>query len=177
MQSSRREKQMLIGALVILALFVGFRLIVKPAADRLGTLGRVVPEKEAELALLRSKSQEYLTLEKELGDMREGIAGRRSDFRLLSFLEAIERECGLTRNVASMKPDTIASPEDTYVETRIEVKLENVSLRQITDFLLRIETSEAPIGVNALRIRTAAKSATLLDATVHLASLTLSEAE
>lgn len=175
MRLSQREKQMLIGGVVLLILFVAFQAAVKPAMGRLETLRRVVPEKQEMLRQLRSRSEEYLALEREISRLRDRISSQPNNFAILSFLEGIERECGLAKNVAYMKPATTTSANNAYVETRVEVKLENVSLQQVTRFLLRIESDKAPIGVKALHVRSAAKTPASLDAIVQLTSLALAD--
>ena len=173
MRLSQREKQMVISGIALLVLFVLFQAVVKPAVGRLETLGRVVPDKQETLTQLHSKSEEYLALQQEIGHLRDRISSQRNDFAILSFLEDIEKECGLVKNVVGLKPATTTYANNLYVERSVEIKLENVSLQQITQFLLRIESDKASVGVKALHMRTAVKNSALLDATIQFTTLTL----
>ena len=168
---SAREKHLVAVGVAMVVLVVAAQLFLKPAAMRLETLRRVIPQKEADLAQLRACSAEYLALKSDIQNMRETVGRQEDDFRILSFLEQVQKECGLRRNVAYMKPSTVPAADGTYVETRVEVRVQGVNLQQITKFLSRIESDKAPVGVESLRIRSAAKTPTLLDATVHITSL------
>jgi len=166
-----REKRVVIGGSAALALLIAFQAVLRPALDRIETLKRVVPVKQAELTRLRSGVAEYAALRGEVKRLRGRIAGQRKDFGVLTFLEGVQKACGLADRVAYMKPATVASSDSAYVETRVEIKIENVSLRKLTLFLARIDSNEALVGVRSLHIRTAAKESAL-DAVVRVTSLT-----
>ena len=168
---SAREKYLVVAGVGLVALVVAAQVFLKPAARRLETLRRVIPQKEADLAQLRAGRAEYLALKSDIQGMRETVGRQEDDFRILSFLEQAQNECGLRRNVAYMKPSTVAAADGTYVETRVEVKLQEVNLQQITRFLLRIESDDSVIGVKSLRIVTAPRKPTLLDAEMEVATL------
>ena len=174
MQLTRREKVLIIGAAALIGIFAAFQILVKPAIHRVETLKRVLDEKKETLRELRAKSEEYIALREELSGIRTKVASQRKDFGILSFLERAGKESGLAQSVAYMKP-TNSPINDSYVETKVEIKLENVSLEQITQFLLRIQSSEALLGVGALRMRKAAKVPELLDAVVEISTLGVAE--
>ncbi len=172
MQLTRRERQAILAGAALLALFVLYQAGVRPAMHRLETLDRVIAEKKTSLAEVRSKSREYLALRDELGDLRQAIASRAEDSEFLSFLEQVQRECGLERSLSYVKPSTTALGDD-YVETTVQMKLQQVSLAQITQFLLRLQAPEAMLGVKALRVLKSPEKPELLDAEVQLSMLSL----
>ena len=163
---------MIIAGAILLALFAVYHLRARPTVNRIETLKRVLPRKEKNLQDLRLKSEEYIALQDELSRMREKIANQPKEFGILTYLERLAKESGLEKNVAQMKPST-APIGDSYVETAVEIKIENVTLAQITRFLLRMETPEALIGVKALHIRSSRKTPGLLNADVQVATLAL----
>jgi len=171
MMLSAREKHLVAAGVTLVALVVAVQVFVRPAARRLETLRRVVPQKEQDLAQLKANSAEYLALKSDIQGMRETVGRHEGDFHILSFLEQVQNECGLRRNVAYMKPSTVAAADGTYVETRVEAKLQEVTLQQITKFLLRIESDGSAIGVKSLRIITTPRKPTLLDAEMEVATL------
>ena len=170
MQLTRREKRVVLIAAALLIMFAVFHMVVRPAMHRVQTLRRVLKQKRGDLARLRAKSREYVALRDELAEMRSKIARQGKSFRILSFLEGVGKSCGLTQHIAYMKPTTSAVG-GTYQATNVEIKFENVSLEQITQFLIRVESSEALIGVKSVHITKATKSPAYLDVVLDLSTL------
>ena len=170
MQLAAREKQWLIAAAVAVGLTAAYHLGVQPVTRRVATLERVLGLKRETLAELRRKSSEYASLQAKLAGMRKQIAAQPGDFRILSFLENAGKLSGLSKHVASM--DASASTAgDTYVATRVSVKLEGVTLSQITRFLVELQKGRVLLGVRALEIRRSRKQPELLDAELQVAML------
>jgi len=167
---------MIVAGAILLGMFALYHLKVRPAVNRIETLKRVLPLKEKNLRDLRLKSEEYTALQGELGRMRKKIENQPKDFGILTYLERQAKESRLEKNVAQMKPST-APVGDSYIETAVEIKFENVTLEQITRFLLRMETSEGLIGVKAVHIRSSRKTRGLLNADVQVATLALAGKE
>ena len=62
-------------------------------------------------------------------------------------------------------------PSDSaYRETKVEVKLEGVSLAQLANYLNKIESTPQLLSVKSLRIRTRADKPDLLDVTFTVSS-------
>jgi len=170
-----REQYMLAGGIGAVLLFVGFRMIVKPAMDRVHTLHRLIPERQDALGLLRKKVQEYKTLQERLQQMRQRMEGHGDDLGILAFLERAEKDCGITNNVAYVKPASSTSRDGVYEETRVEIKLQSVSLKQIVAFVRRIESRKAPTAIRSLEVGKASEGRPQLDALLQLATVTLNK--
>ena len=67
--------------------------------------------------------------------------------------------------------------EDTHLENNIyerktiEIKLQSITLDQLIQFLLKIESSELTIGIRRLEIKRGIRDSSLLETTVQLVSL------
>jgi len=170
MNLTKREKQFAIGGIVFLVLIVAFQVIVKPALSRVRTLRRVVAEKRQTLAELHSKSQEYNALRSQLERIRQTIEQKQTGGQILSFIERVQKDCGLGQKVVYMTPTTTAI-SDMYEKTSVEVKFAAVTLDQIIQFLLKIESSQLLIGVRSLEIKRGLQNPTLLDAVIQVVSL------
>ncbi|MCD6416283.1 MAG: type II secretion system protein M [Planctomycetes bacterium] len=174
MQLMRREKLMLVILALLIALVAAYQARVKPAIERVATLERVLGPKNESLSALRARSAEYLALKDEIGRIREKIQKQTRDFDILSFIEDVGKKCGLSENIVYMNLET-APINDTYVGVSVEVKMENVALQEVTEFLLRLRSTEAMIGVKSLRIKLAREGG-LLDVVAQVSTLSLTEA-
>ena len=94
--------------------------------------------------------------------IREGPRGN-----LFTTLESLARESAV--KVDSMQPQTVPG-DAAYRETKVEVKLEGVSLAQLSNYLHRIESAPQLLSVKSLRIRTRSDKPDLLDVTFTVSS-------
>jgi len=176
MSLTRREKQIVIGGIICLGLLMAFQVFVRPALSRVRTLRRVVTEKREILSDLQTKSEEYYALRDQFERIRLTIEHQQKDRKMLSFIERMQRDCGLMQNVVDMTPTTTAI-SDVYEKTSVEVKYGAVTLDQIIQFLLKIESSELLIGIRSLEIKRGIQNPDLLDVVIQLVSVSNIEKE
>jgi Tfp pilus assembly protein PilO len=170
MNLTQREKQFLAAGAVLLGLIVVFQLFAKPAISRVSTLRRVVSDKRQLLSELRAKSEQYETISRKLEKIRLEMERQPEERKILSFVERIQKDSGLMKKVFYMKPSTM-TVNDVYEEVTIEIQLRSVTLDQLIQFLLKIESSELAIGFRTLDIKRGVRDSSLLDTTIQLVSL------
>ncbi len=173
-QVTSRERLLFIGLIVVLAAWALYALAVSPACDRIRTLQRILPEKQAQLRQLQTQSAQYTALRSELAQRQTQMTSPGSDFQLLPFLETLVERHKLTKHVVTMEPDTRQS-QPGCAET-VAIELHDISLKQLIDFLSAVQTSESTVRVGSLRIRTNPNNEALLDSTVGISSPKLSHA-
>ena len=164
---TRREKLLAIA----LAIFAGgwglFAIAVKPSLERTRTLRLVISEKQDELVKLRSTSDEYISLRDNLDNVRTKVASQEKGFELLPFLETMIREHGLSKKVATMKQRVLPLGAN-HSETVVEVRLENLTLKQLIDFLRNIESSKVLARTKSLYIKKNLTNTEMLDSVVEI---------
>ena len=151
-------------------MIVIFQVFARPAISRVGTLTRVVSDKRQLLSELRAKSEQYKTISRKLEKIRLEMGRQPEERKILSFVERIQKESGLMKKVVYMKPSTMVV-NDVYEQITIEIKLQSITLDQLIQFLLKIESSELTIGIRTLEIKRGVRDSGLLDTTVQLVSL------
>jgi len=169
MQITKRERFLALGLTVAVALWAGYALAVRPACERIRTLTRIVPEKQAQLQELQAKVAQYTALQSEFAQARTQRAAQQPDFQLLPFLETLIDRHKLTGHLVTMNPDTVG-PQPDYAETVVTIELHEISLKQLIDFLLDAESSASLARIGTLHIRKDPKSEALLDSTVEICS-------
>ena len=175
MRLMRRERLLVIAAAVFAVLWMLFRLGVKPALARIETLNRVIPEKQRELIELRAKSEEYISRRDSLNNLRKQVASQDQVLELLPFLESLTQECGLAENCTAMNQNVLQLDQD-YQETIVEMRLQNVTLRQLVDFLSKIEGSSLVLAkTRSLYIKRNPTNADLLDSVIEIHSPRLAQ--
>ena len=164
---TRREKLSAVALAVLVGGLVLFTFVVKPAIERTETLRRVISEKQNELQKLRSRSNEYIFLRDSLDNLRTKAASQEEGFELLPFLESLIREHGLAKKVATMKQQ-ILQLGPSHSETVVEVRLENLTLRQLVDFIRKVESSKILAKIKSLYIKKNVTNTDLLDSVVEI---------
>lgn len=173
MRLTKREKLLASSLVVFTAIWLLFAFVVKPAYERVQTLGRVIPQKEDELRRLYDETAEFVSLTNQLNNLREKMASQEG-FQLLPFLESQIQILSLTDNVEAMKQNVIPI-ESNYSQTIVEVKLQNLTLAQLIDFLRHVESQNVLAVVKSLYIRKNAESKDLLDSTIEIINIKLLE--
>ena len=169
MQITKRERLLAVGLTVAVGAWAVYALAIRPATDRIRTLQRIIPEKQAQLRELQDKSARYKDLRNDLVQARAKMASQDPNFEITRFLETMIDQHKLTKHVVTMSPDTL-QPQTDYSETVVTIELHDISLKQLVDFLSAVETSKSIVRVGRLHIRKDPKNEALLDSTVGICS-------
>lgn len=169
MSLTQREKQFLTAGAILFGLIVIFQVFARPAISRIRNLKRLVSDKRKVLGELRVKSEQFNNISKELEKVRLEMGRRPEEGKILSSIESIQKDTGLMQKVVYMKPSTMIV-NDKYEQITIEIKLQSITLEQLIQFLLKIESSESVIGFKRLDIKRGVRDFNLLDTTVQLVS-------
>ena len=167
MQISRREKRLLFLSAALAGVWLFHGYIIKPARDRLDTLERIIPEKQAALAQLVSLSKQYSALRNQSAQLQRQLAGEPVDFALLAFLENTANQCSL--RPAAMEEQSI--PMDSgMTETMVSMDFQEISLAQLVRFLSKLRNCQASLRIKSLHIMQSTSS-DLLNVTVAVSCL------
>jgi type II secretory pathway component PulM len=168
-QVTRRERLLAVGLAAALAVWALYALALKPTRERIRTLQRVIPEKQAQLRELNAQSVEYLARQKAVQKLQAKLATQDANFQLPRFLETMAEQHQLTSHVVTMQEDTVQSGPG-YSEAVVTMELHEISLKQLVDFLVAVESSPAVIQVGRLHIRKDPTNEALLDITIGIYS-------
>jgi len=162
-----REKLLVVASTVLVAGWALFAFTVKPVIARMETLKRTIPQKQSELAKLRARGAEYVLLRDSLANLQAKVASQDKEFELLPFLESLIGQSGLAEKVSKMKPYTVPLGSN-YREIIVEIKLDNVTLSQLVDFLWKVESSRALVKAKSLHIKKNPTNPDKLDSTFEI---------
>ncbi len=176
MRLTPREKLLAVALAVFVAVWALFAFAINPAVGRIETLGRLVPEKQNELHNISARSKEYIFLRDSLDQLRAKVDSQQDGFELLPFLETLVRKSGLEKKVAAMEQQVVPL-EPRYCETIVEVRLQNLTLSQLVDFLCKVESSPILVKTKALHIKRSTTNPDLLDSMVEIHSASLTQGQ
>jgi type II secretory pathway component PulM len=135
------------GALAVMLLIFGIVMPVLAATDR---AAQSAQDAEQQLAMMQRMRRDWDGLHSRLDSVETRIQANRESQNLLTLLEALAARAGV--KPTSMEKRQSGESEQ-YEETKVEVSLKNVTLKQAIDYLGSIEQTSQPLSVKSLRIK------------------------
>jgi len=132
---------------------------------------RSLQTKKAELAEMRRLQAEYKTLQEKLQLSQISIDKREKGFTLFSFMDQLAGQAGIKDRISSMKPTNTVQKNSKYRISRVEIKLDAITLEQLTTYLYHIETSKNMVMVKKLSISKKEKNEGLINAVLQVETL------
>ena len=149
---SQRERRVLIAAgavCICLLLYLGVDSVVQ----RYERLEDKITSTRGEMQKIARLRTQYMEAHEQLVDIKEKLDRMERGFSLLSFIEDLANKQNIRENIGSVKPKKIPLNDD-YDENIVELKMDNVSLSELVDFIYKIENSGHLLKVKRLRVKT-----------------------
>ena len=158
MRINRREKAFLaLGILVILVLAY-YLLVVNPALSRQETLVRYIAQKESDLKEITALRKEWVGFQKRQVEAERILKGRGERFTLLSYLEGVSGQLGISSKIQYMKPLSFSEEGKGSVRPEgIEIKLDGITTRDLIPFLQKIEHAGKLLNIKRIKIQKGSK--------------------
>lgn len=151
MKFAKREKIFIYAAAAFIFVFMVIELLVLPVLDKKDRMEKEILRKEKAIEELAEMSQKFQQMDKLSGSIEKALSNRKRGFTLFSFLETTAGQARVKGNITSMKPSE-SKGLDGYTETMVEVKLESVTLEQLTNYLYLIEKPDQLVFIKRITI-------------------------
>lgn len=166
-----REKLIIGMGLAALAAMLFVYWLLFPLMDRRERSERQAITREKELREMIAYQDEYKQRQRESRRLAIMIAQRPTNFSLFSFLDQLAGTSGIKTKIVYMKPSNVTNTEKNFNLSRVEIKLKEVTLDQISRFLYHIETSPHLINVPRLSIKQEKQESGYLEAVLQVETL------
>jgi len=120
---------------------------------------------------MRRLQTEYKTLKEKLQLSQISIGKREKGFTLYSFMNQLAGQAGIKDRISYMKPTNTVQKNSNYKLSRVEMKLDAVTLEQLTSYLYGIETSKNIVIVKKLSISKKEKDEGLINVVLQVETL------
>ena len=168
---NRREKIAVYSAGVFIILFVFIRLIVTPVFEKRNELRDRLAAKQTMLLEMTNLRQEFLIMQQKAALSRKGFEKRAPGFTLFSFLDQLAGDTGVKNKISYMKPSASVAEGSGLKLSRVEMKLQEINLNDLTAYLNGIENSDNMVVVKQLTITKSGQGAGLLSAMLKVETL------
>ncbi len=163
-----RERQMLGLMTVAIGLWLAYWLVVGLILNPIRETDHAIASRQLALRQMLALQADYRRIQSQVGAIEQRIrAGQQGN--VLSSLETMASDAQIKDRITSMDPRS-TPPNDLYKETVIEVRLANVNLKQLVDYLYRIQSSPVLLKVKRLRAKTRTDDPGYLDVNFRVSS-------
>ncbi|MGD8344850.1 MAG: type II secretion system protein GspM [Desulfobacterales bacterium] len=149
---NRRDKYIVYGVGCLLGLLIIIQFIIRPFFENKNQLERTLQTRKVELQQMRELQSELKALKGKMQLSQDRVNKRQKGFTLNSFLVQTAGQVGIKDRISSMKPTTTPQKNSNLKVSRVEMKLDAISLEQLTAFLHGVETSVNMVTVKKLSI-------------------------
>jgi general secretion pathway protein M len=164
---NQREKIIVYGAGLLIAAFILVQLIIVPVFERRDELQRKLSAKQQTLSEMQELRDEYQQLQQKIAASRNQFDRRPSNFTLFSFMDRLAGQTGIKQHVSYMKPSTTVNDDTGVTLSRVEMELQGISLKDLTQYLYNVETSENMVIIKRLSISRTGRESGLIDAVLQ----------
>jgi hypothetical protein len=162
------------GGLAFLALLF-YLVVISPGLHRQGQMEKSIARRKADLVKITELKKKWESFKKNQGEVEQTLRSRGDRFTLLSFLEGVTREIGIDKNIQYIKPVTFPPSEAVLKPEGIEMSLDNVGMKQLVDFLYKVENSGNLLFIKRIKIlKTSRGSSSALKVTLQVNTYTTS---
>jgi len=166
--SPTQRKYAVICVLTVL-MYLLIQFILVPIREAGVRTKRSIAAKEKVLSELLPLSSEYRLLAQKKETVNRILKQRPPNFTLFSYLEGKAAEAGLAGRIKSISPLGALVSGD-FEEVTVNVRLEKVTLKQLTDFLYLSESRPNLILVRKMDVTKAKDDPEYLNAVLHVAT-------
>jgi len=153
-QLTQSQKYTLTAGLVFVAgaLLVQFALF--PYLDGRQKVRSAISGSEKTLRELAALGAEYGVLKQRSDEIRRVVERRPPGFALFSYLEKRAGDAGVKTNIKSINPlkSAPAAATGAYEETAVEMRLDKLTMKQLTDFLYLTESREDLVRIRKMSV-------------------------
>jgi general secretion pathway protein M len=160
---NRREKIGVAAAAAAIVIFLILQILVFPLFEKNAQLTRTLATRHQELEQIQLLHAEYLKTAEKAEQAQRRLKKRKQGFTLFSFLETLAGQTGVKSHIAYMRPTTASQKDSPYRLSKVEMKLQDITMAQLLAYLYGIETSMDMIAIKRLSISKGEQKADLIN--------------
>jgi general secretion pathway protein M len=166
-QLTKRQKYTVIAGVVFVTAALLIQFAVFPYLDARQKMRSAINKSEKTLREIAALGVEYGILRQRSEEIRGVIKQRPPGFALFSYLEKRASDAGVKSHIKSINPMK-SSTEGAYEETVVEIKLDKLTMKQLTDFLYSVESREDLVRIRKMSVGKMKESPEYLSALIQV---------
>jgi general secretion pathway protein M len=164
-----KQRYLLVGAGAIILVALILELAVFPFWEARTKLSKSIQTSQKKLSEMRMLDADFTSQEVAIMKLKQAMAARGAGFTLFSFLEkkaTLANVRGRIKQMNSAKGIQTAAME----ESLIDMKLEKITVKQLTDFLYNVESPADLVTIKKISITKMKESPEYLNAQLQIST-------
>jgi general secretion pathway protein M len=165
---NRRERYGVMLAAGVIVIFLIAVFIIEPFLSRSANMKNSLQAKADMLVEMQRMQSEYNSLTQQATMSISRFQRRPKGFTLYSFMDRLAGESGIKDRISYMKPSKTAQKNSPYKISRVEMKLDEITLEQLANYLYGVETSQNMVQIIKISISKKDREQGLLTAVLQV---------
>jgi general secretion pathway protein M len=170
---NKRERYAIMIGSGVLSIFLIAQFIIEPLFSKTEQKKKNLQTKSVMLEQMRQWQAEYDSLTQKVTLSQSRFRNRQKGFTLYAFLNRLAGEAGIKDRITNMKPTKKVQKNSPYKLSRVEMKLDAITLEQLTNYLYKVETSKNMVDINKISITKKDKKQGLITAVLQVETVEL----
>jgi general secretion pathway protein M len=163
-QLNKRERIAVCSVVILVGVLIVAEWGVFPVVRHRKSLDQAILTKSLELAEIEGLKKKQDLLKQNAEEIRSRLARRDKGFTLFSYLDRSAGSAGVKEHIAYMKPTGRDIQSGDFKLFQVEMKLQSISLHQLSTFLYGVETTDSLVRVQKASVSRTGQSAEGVDA-------------
>ncbi len=165
---NKRERYAIMIGVGVVGIFLIVQFIIEPLFSNAEQKKQNLQTKSVMLEQMRQWQAEYNSLTQKASLSKSRFRNRQKGFTLYAFLNRLAGEAGIKDRITNMKPTKKVEKGSPYKLSRVEMKLDAITLEQLTKYLYRVETSPNMVDIKKISISKKDKKQGLITAVLQV---------
>jgi general secretion pathway protein M len=165
---NRRERYGVMLAAGVIVIFLIAVFIIEPFLSRSANMKNSLQAKADMLVEIQRMQSEYNSLTQQATISITRFQRRPKGFTLYSFMDRLAGESGIKDRISYMKPSKTVQKNSPYKISRVEMKLDEITLEQLANYLYGVETSQNMVQIKKISISKKDREQGLLTAVLQV---------
>lgn len=170
---NKKQRYYVGGGAIFVLLVLILEFGISPLWEARDKTKRSVQTNQKKLGELILLDAQFARQEAKMSRVKKVMASRSADFSLFSYLEKKAVQADVKGNIKNMNSSRGAQTAN-YEESLIDIKLEKITLKQLTDFLYYAESSADLVKIKRITVSKMKESPEYLSVQMQLASFQIS---
>ncbi len=168
-----RERTAVTLAGIAVVLFLVFQVLILPVVDKRSNLAKEIKSKNIALEMMQTLKAEHAALTQYNRGADAQLKKRPKDFTLFSFIDKLAGQSGIKNNIVYMKPSTSNLKNSAYSLSKVEMKINSLTMEQLTTFLHGVEGTTRMVWIKRMSISKGDKNNGLINAILQVETFQL----
>ena len=170
---NKRERYAIMIGIGVLGIFLIVQFIIEPIFSKTEQKKKNLQTKSVMLEQMRQWQAEYEGLTQKTNLSQSRFGNRQKGFTLYAFLNRLAAEAEIKDRITNMKPTKKVQKNSPYKLSRVEMKLDAITLEQLTNYLYKVETSKNMVEIKKISISKKDKKQRLITAVLQVETVEL----